>query len=43
MKNIVSRTSLVVWELALVGDLLADAGDMGSIPGPGRFLILQGN
>ena len=43
MKNTVSRTSLVVWESDLVGNLLADAGDTGSIPSPGRFLMLQGN
>ena len=35
MKNTVSRTSLVVWESDLVGNLLADAGDTGSIPSPG--------
>ena len=34
MKNTASRTSLVVWESDLVGNLLADAGDMGSIPSP---------
>ena len=27
----------------VVKDALADAGDMGSIPGPGRFHMAQGN
>ena len=27
----------------MVEDLPASAGDMGSIPGPGRFHMLQGN
>ena len=40
------RTQNVVWDFPgdpVVKNLPASAGDTGSIPGPGRFYMLQGN